>query len=180
MSTEIIRPNSDINSLWTPSPLYSKINDAVTQPSAGNDVTCGGSDSDINSVEQIFGFPTPSSTGICTQVKIWIYWKAEGDDLGVGVRAKINGSWTSYQYTADAIGGTGYTWDSVTFSTSTLMSSLGLQIGMQPAETMVHGDEFDVDVVYAELTYTPTGGDDAYIKLLQRRKASFFNVLDDE
>ena len=154
MAAEIIRPNSDITTTWSAfgTPVYSRFNEAVTQPTAGGQTTYAGK-KDSNGSEQQCGFPTPVNSGTCTQVKIWMYARSVQDAMFLSTRIQVNGVWTSTQF---AVSSTNDVWEwlSLTYTVNNAMSTLGLKIGMQ-ANGMVKNDEINIDVLYAELTYTP-------------------------
>lgn len=175
MATEIMRPTGDITTTWG-NPTWSKINDNVLQPSAGDGITAGRVNTE--STESVVSFGTPIGVGTVTSITVWWYFNCELDDFAIEARVKTNGIWSSPQITGRANSSTGaYIWESLTWSgLSVSTSSLSLQVGQQPDISFAHGDRLNCDVMYAIITYTPSGDGDT----ISGRRAKFFSFLDDD
>lgn len=152
MATEIIRPNSNNNTLWATFD-YTNIDDVVTQPSAGDGAICAANRDDDNET-QIWGLSAPSTLVSITQAVVWVYQTMENSNSKtITVNLNIGGNWQTGQTFTSAIDQT-LTWVSKTFTgtwTSADFASALVSLGIG---TMGNADDFDVDVIYVELTGT--------------------------
>jgi len=155
MSVETVRPTSVVSAVW-PISTVGNIDDVVSQPSAGDGLTCRKNGSSTQA--QGWNCGSPVGTGTCSSAKVWLLMYAEDDDdVTVNVvRVRLNGSW----YTTGAIGTfltTSGTWYGFTFT-----GSYGSMSTIAPAfEVTLQGSGSSsrgyVDVGYIDLTFTEGG-----------------------
>ncbi len=154
MATELVRPTSAINTVWEDSTV-TNIDDVVTQPTAPSGDQCSDS---IQSGEQIWQCATGVGPGLSTTVKIWLYHEDDtAASESIGVRLKVNGSFLTGQ--TFQVGDNGAPlWTSNTFTTSTAVAGMVLQIAIDDS-MMSKSNAIHLYCAYCEITYTPPAPD---------------------
>lgn len=154
MSTAIVRPNEDVDLTWTfaLSPAYGVVDDAVEQPSAGDEsaLSCNKND---DGLEEVLGFTTVADVDEATQIVVWMNGKVGNASVQPSVRIKLGASWQDSQACSF---GTSYGWVSHTFgSLSASQSDIdSLQVGITAPNPMADGETVYIDVLYAVVTYS--------------------------
>jgi hypothetical protein len=155
MPSEIVRPNSNINSGWGGGGGFGLVDDVVTNPTAGSQVDYAYQSGDLSSgAAQQWGCQAPSGSGTISSARLWIYGRADGNTDGYisQVRIRLNGTW--YTGTPSTSFGSGlWSWIDCIFT-----GSYGEISGSAPAVELTYyganGDaELYVDVVYLDITY---------------------------
>lgn len=155
MTVETVRPTSVVSAVWSVSTV-GNIDDAVSEPSAGDGLTCRKNGSSAQS--QGWNCGSPVGTGTCSAAKVWLLMFAEDEsDVTINeIRVRLNGSW----YTTGSVATdltTSSTWYGFTFT-----GSYGNMATIAPAfEVTLQGSGSSsrghVDVGYIELTFAEGG-----------------------
>lgn len=161
MSTATLRPDGDVATPWggTATPHYSKIDEAVTQPTAGDGVYIQASDVDDLETEIFSMEASPADVGTVTAIAVWGYLTClniSGGQNELTIYYRIGaGSWSSGQVIS-ANAAILYNWDSVSWSGLSLSKSDAddLQIGVK-SPTLGIVNWVRLDTLYAVITYTP-------------------------
>jgi len=148
-TTSPLRPAAALNSAWS-IPTVTLIDDAVSQPTAGGgDYAYHSSDT---TAAQQWSCASPTTPGIITSAKLWVYLKYDGNSDGSisAVRIRLNGVWRSGTLSG---GSSSYGWASCTIT-----GEYGELSGCSPAFELTYSGatpdgEVYVDVAYLELTY---------------------------
>lgn len=166
---EVVRPISNINSSWNTN-SFANIDDPVLQPAAGSGDVCGCNETQFGNVQQ-WGLSSPESTGTISAAKIWCRAITDSNEDGTisSCRIRLNGTWYTGTQISFLNGGS-YSWAYWQFT-----GSYGPISGSLPAVELTYNGAspdslVEVDVVYAELTYGPSGSPSSSSKFLM-----FFN-----
>lgn len=159
MATEIVRPNSNINTLWT-SYAYTSMNNTLVYPDtdiSGGSISAGPSD---DNEAQEYGCNSPSNSGTITAADLYFYGNYGNEDGGSssGFLSSVSLG-GSYQSNLTGISTSpGYSWN--------IKSWTGLSISMASASpkirftspSMGKHEDLWIKSAYIVLTYTPSGG----------------------
>lgn len=150
---EILRPSSNVNTLWSDY-TYTKINDNVENPSSP-DYDCVIADSGDDNEEQIWGFTDPQGTNYSTVSAIYVHmYGYQGHAPALTVRLKIGGNWTSTQSIDPD-----EDWHEVVFTGTWSRNDLNsLELGMK-TPNMTSSNEVSISAIYCEICgtmHTPT------------------------
>jgi len=151
MTVNTIRPDANVNAVWDFYD-YTNIDDAVTEPTAGNGDEASHQDPSTGAA-QIWGMADLDDTAgvTVTEVKVWMY---ANNGIIVGgpatVRVKVDGTWSATQNITG-----GWAWTSYTFAISQPAGAGEIEIEID-TQTLGKSDLIGVDVLYAVVTYTAT------------------------
>jgi hypothetical protein len=161
MTTETIRPNSNITTSAWGEYNYTAIDEVVTDPTAGDGtiLTVGNAD---ESNEQQWGLQTPSGTvGNVTSVVVKILARTNNtsDDFAAEITPKIRSNGVWYSATSGSIATNDTTCSWYTF---TITNSMGAISTMSPAVAIftdfVHKYcDLIIDTVYVNVNYSGAG-----------------------
>jgi hypothetical protein len=160
--TEIVRPNSNLNSGWGAGGDFGLVDDVVTHPTAGSQVDYAylSGDGSSGAIQQ-WGCQAPSGSGAISSARLRLYGRSDSNTDGYvsQVRIRLNGTW--YTGTPSTFSSGLWSWIDCLFT-----GSYGQLSGSAPAiELTYYGANVDaelyIDVAYLELTYgsgsLPTG-----------------------
>ncbi|QDU81547.1 hypothetical protein Pla110_32890 [Polystyrenella longa] len=153
MTTDYLRPNSNVTSVFTVFD-YTNIDDNVLTGAAGDGLSCTIDRTDDNEQQQ-WGLTAPveSFTEVtsCT-VHLRSYNDDDGDTDVLHARLLLGGVWTGYQDIT--MGGGSYTWTSCEITGSWSGSDFtSAQIELK-TDSIASSDNFQLDVLYVELNGT--------------------------
>lgn len=175
MTTETIRPSSNITTTWN-GYGYTKINDAVTQPTSPSDIArpivpstssfAIGTNKQDDGEEDQYGFTAPATSGTMTGVVLWIFGEvykiSPGDPSpGFTFRVRLNGSWTSYlSYSGNTTPWDGSpenpNWSSYSWTVSGAALGSAPAFGCKTPSSLANGQGIYIYCAY--LVITTTGG----------------------
>jgi hypothetical protein len=147
---EILRPTGNDNTLWADN-SYLDIDDAVLTGSSAGDGTYVYADDGDKSEVQSWTTPSLSSITDPTQVTVYVRHKDAGisGDPDSSVNIYVGGAW---QTAVPISYGSSFTWVSVQFTgTWTTANFDDFRIGITAPNSIGHGKEYHVAVVYAEV-----------------------------
>lgn len=157
MATGIVRPNGDITRQWRPTTVaaYSRVNEAITQPTAGNAVAVSCYPADGAGKIDSFNVGTISPITVVTAVQLWSYMKTTYNAFGV-IHNVYLGGWLGGTILRCNVSNV-YSWESKTWSglnkTQADLNAMQIKITtVDPAGT----NYSVVDTLYAVITYTYT------------------------
>lgn len=154
------RPSAAVSSVWA-DPDATKIDDSVTQPTAGDGLyayafsTVGLGETQT----QQWNCGSPGDGGEITSATLWIYLKFDGnsDATITSARVRLNSTWHTVTLSGLPSGGS-YGWAS-----GTITGSYGVLTGSSPgieltAEFATVDGEVYLDAAYIDLSYKTQGG----------------------
>lgn len=156
MATQIIRPNSNYNTLWGTYD-YAGFDLTTTNPSTPSGTGGVVSSTDDNEAQE-WGLAAPGSSGTITGAVVNIYGKYDNADGGSLSGFTVNLYLNSYLGSSQFSLSTSYGWVTKTYSSLSISTS-GLTGRIQvTSPTMGKHESANFPCIYVELTYTPGGG----------------------
>ena len=156
MTETVIEPDGDVSTPWnTPTPHWSKLNDGVTQPTAGDGTAVIADEDDDGEVEEFNMEDGSIDTDLVSQVVIWFYAKAALNGYTVDINIYWDSAWKGNMQQALT---TSYAWYSKTFDVSgaanrgqTELSAMKTRITADSA--IGNNKTISVDAMYAAVTH---------------------------
>jgi hypothetical protein len=154
MTETVIEPNGDVSTPWsTGTPHWSKLNDGVTQPTAGDGTYIRADENDDLEVEEFDMEDVDIGSDTVSQVVIWIYARSSSKSYDFDVDIYWSGAWEGYQ-TVDVTVNNTWAWFSVTFTVSGGDADVdAMKVRIRSDSDIGKSGYTDVDAMYAVVTH---------------------------
>ena len=159
MAVDQIRSNGNNNTLWYDYD-YTKIDDNVVQPNAGDGLAASALNSEEdpvwndNGVRQQWDMSSLTVASF-SSITLWVRAKGSLGTETLDLDVNIGGSWQGASQKSLTPSNV-YGWYSVTYNGTWTQEQLnGLIVGLTPNNISAIGATVDVDVVYCDVTYVP-------------------------
>ena len=102
MTETITRPSGDVATPWsTATPHFSKINESVTQPTAGDGTYIRADENDDSEVEEFDMADVDLGTDTVSQVVVWIYSRSSSKNYDYEIVQYYSESFKIYEETSE-------------------------------------------------------------------------------
>jgi hypothetical protein len=157
MTETISRPSGDVSTPWgTATPHWSKINESITQPTAGDGTYIRADENDDNEVEEFDMADVDLGTDTVSQIIIWIYSRSSSKNYDYEIDIYWNSAWVGYQFVPVENNNT-WEWFSVTFGSLSGgdTEADALKVRIRSDSSIGKNGYIDIDTLYAVITHTP-------------------------